>query len=86
MLVLTSRTGAGHDTHARAFCQWAEHLYADRVRVRVEHVLEDSSWLLPFDKQHRRCRIHGRRLDFIQFPQHRIREIAEQMFLPHGTR
>lgn len=31
--------------HARAFAEWAGHLYGDRVEVRVEHLLENSSWI-----------------------------------------
>jgi processive 1,2-diacylglycerol beta-glucosyltransferase len=44
VLVLTSSSGAGHDTHARAFADWAAKLHGSRVDVRVEQLLEDSSW------------------------------------------
>lgn len=42
LLVLTSATGAGHDTHAHATAAWCAQLYGSRVEVIVEHALEDS--------------------------------------------
>jgi processive 1,2-diacylglycerol beta-glucosyltransferase len=42
LLVLTSATGAGHDTHARATAAWCARLYGDRVQVTIAHALEDS--------------------------------------------
>jgi processive 1,2-diacylglycerol beta-glucosyltransferase len=42
ILVLTSATGAGHDTHAYATTAWCERLYGDKVEVIVDHTLEDS--------------------------------------------
>jgi processive 1,2-diacylglycerol beta-glucosyltransferase len=42
LLILTSATGAGHDTHAYATKQWCQNIYGDAVEVRIEHVLEDS--------------------------------------------
>ncbi len=45
LLILTSATGAGHDTHARAATEWCLRLYGEDVVVRIEHVLEDSHWV-----------------------------------------
>jgi hypothetical protein len=42
ILVLTSATGAGHDTHAYATTAWCEKLYGSKVEVIVDHTLEDS--------------------------------------------
>lgn len=42
LLVLTSATGAGHDTHARATAEWCAQLYGPDVEVTIEHALEDS--------------------------------------------
>ena len=42
LLVLTSATGAGHDTHAAATATWCERLYGDGVEVTIAHALEDS--------------------------------------------
>jgi len=42
LLILTSATGAGHDTHARATAAWCQKLYGSTVQVRIEHVLENS--------------------------------------------
>lgn len=42
LLVLTSASGAGHDTHAQATVAWCHEFYGDQVHVRVEHALEDS--------------------------------------------
>lgn len=42
LLVLTSATGAGHDTHALATAAWCSQLFGDGVQVRIEHLLEDS--------------------------------------------
>jgi processive 1,2-diacylglycerol beta-glucosyltransferase len=42
LLVLTSATGAGHDTHAQATAAWCRRLFRDEVRVTVAHALEDS--------------------------------------------
>jgi len=42
ILVLTSATGAGHDTHANATADWCEKLYGSNVDVVVDHALEDS--------------------------------------------
>jgi processive 1,2-diacylglycerol beta-glucosyltransferase len=46
LLVMTSATGAGHDTHARAAREWCARIYGDAVEVRIEHVLEDSHAVL----------------------------------------
>lgn len=43
VLVLTSRTGGGHDARAGAFRDWVRKLYGARVAVRIDHTLEDSS-------------------------------------------
>jgi processive 1,2-diacylglycerol beta-glucosyltransferase len=43
ILVMTSATGAGHDTHANATVAWCEQLYGSNVEVIVDHTLEDSS-------------------------------------------
>ena len=43
ILVLTSSTGAGHDTRAQAFAEWCFELYRHEVDVRIEQMLEKSS-------------------------------------------
>lgn len=43
ILVLTSSTGAGHDTRAQAFAEWCFELYRHNVDVRIEQMLEKSS-------------------------------------------
>jgi len=45
VLVLTSSTGSGHDMRARAFAQWVEEMYGRSVSVRIEQIIENSSWL-----------------------------------------
>ena len=42
ILVLTSATGAGHDTHASATTAWCAQFYGSDVEVIVDHTLEDS--------------------------------------------
>jgi len=42
LLVLTSASGAGHDSHALATAAWCRQLYGSEVEVTVEHALEDS--------------------------------------------
>jgi processive 1,2-diacylglycerol beta-glucosyltransferase len=42
LLVLTSATGAGHDTHALATAAWCRRLYGDEIEVTIAHALEDS--------------------------------------------
>jgi processive 1,2-diacylglycerol beta-glucosyltransferase len=42
LLVLTSATGAGHDTHASATAAWCARLYGGDVEVTIAHALEDS--------------------------------------------
>ncbi len=42
LLVLTSATGAGHDTHARATAEWCARLFGPRVEVTIDHTLEKS--------------------------------------------
>lgn len=42
LLVLTSATGAGHDSHAFATAAWCRQLYGSEVKVTIEHALEDS--------------------------------------------
>jgi len=42
LLVLTSATGAGHDTHAAATVAWCAQLYGTYVSVTIAHALEDS--------------------------------------------
>ena len=42
LLVLTSATGAGHDTHAHATAAWCKVLYGTAVEVRIDHTLENS--------------------------------------------
>jgi processive 1,2-diacylglycerol beta-glucosyltransferase len=42
LLVLTSATGAGHDTHAHAAAAWCSRLYGANAEVTVVHALEDS--------------------------------------------
>jgi processive 1,2-diacylglycerol beta-glucosyltransferase len=43
ILILTSSTGAGHDTRAQAFAEWCYELYRHDVDVRIEQMLERSS-------------------------------------------
>ncbi len=43
ILVLTSRTGGGHDARAEAFRDWVAKIYGSDVKVRIDHTLEDSS-------------------------------------------
>ncbi len=43
ILVLTSSTGAGHDTRAQAFAEWCFELYRHDIDVRIEQMLEKSS-------------------------------------------
>ncbi|MEX0331344.1 MAG: glycosyltransferase [Puniceicoccaceae bacterium] len=45
ILVLTSSTGSGHDMRARAFAQWIRQEYGDQIEVKIEQVIENSSWL-----------------------------------------
>lgn len=44
ILILTSSTGAGHDARAQAFAEWCFELYRYNVDVRIEQMLEKSSW------------------------------------------
>lgn len=44
ILVLTSSTGGGHDARAEAFAEWCFQLYRHDVDVRIEQMLEDSSF------------------------------------------
>ncbi len=46
VLIISSASGGGHNTQARAFAEWAERLYGGAVEVRVETVFEDSSPIL----------------------------------------
>lgn len=43
VLVLTSRTGGGHDARAQAFREWINLLHGGAVEVRIDHTLENSS-------------------------------------------
>ena len=43
VLVLTSRTGGGHDARAEAFRDWVARLYGAAVEVRIDHALENAS-------------------------------------------
>jgi processive 1,2-diacylglycerol beta-glucosyltransferase len=43
VLVLTSRTGGGHDVRAEAFRDWVARLYGAAVEVRIDHALENAS-------------------------------------------
>jgi processive 1,2-diacylglycerol beta-glucosyltransferase len=43
ILVLTSSTGAGHDSRAQAFAEWCFELYRHDVDLRIEQMLEKSS-------------------------------------------
>ncbi|KXU37737.1 glycosyltransferase [Cephaloticoccus primus] len=45
ILVLTSSTGGGHDARAEAFAEWCFELYRHQVDVRIEQMLEKSSWV-----------------------------------------
>ena len=42
LLILTSATGAGHDTHAMATAAWCARLYGTYVDVTIAHALEES--------------------------------------------
>ena len=44
ILVLTSSTGGGHDARAEAFADWCFQLYRHDVDVRIEQMLEKSSF------------------------------------------
>jgi processive 1,2-diacylglycerol beta-glucosyltransferase len=44
ILVLTSSTGGGHDARAEAFADWCFQLYRHEVDVRIEQMLEKSSF------------------------------------------
>ncbi len=46
ILILTSSTGGGHDSRAYSLKGWLE--TNEKADVRVEHLLEDSSWLPRF--------------------------------------
>jgi processive 1,2-diacylglycerol beta-glucosyltransferase len=48
ILVLTSSTGGGHDARAVAFSKWVKRLYGWSVEVRIESMLEDSSFVNRF--------------------------------------
>lgn len=43
ILILTSSTGGGHDARAQSICEWFEKLYASKVELRIENVLEKGS-------------------------------------------
>lgn len=45
MLVLTSSTGGGHDSRARALAAWVQELTQGAVEVRIERIIENASWL-----------------------------------------
>lgn len=45
ILVLTSSTGGGHDARAEAFAEWCFQLYRHEVDVRIEQMLEASSFI-----------------------------------------
>lgn len=45
ILVLTSSTGGGHDARAEAFAEWCFQLYRHDVEVRIEQMLEKSSFV-----------------------------------------
>jgi processive 1,2-diacylglycerol beta-glucosyltransferase len=45
LLVLTSASGAGHDTHARAVADWCARLYGESVEVIIDHALENSHFI-----------------------------------------
>jgi processive 1,2-diacylglycerol beta-glucosyltransferase len=45
ILVLTSSTGGGHDARAQAFAEWCFQLYRHKVDVRIEQMLEKSSFV-----------------------------------------
>jgi processive 1,2-diacylglycerol beta-glucosyltransferase len=44
ILILTSSTGGGHDARAEAFADWCFRLYKHDVDVRIEQMLEKSSF------------------------------------------
>lgn len=43
ILILTSSTGSGHDTRAKAVKRWIQEMYGESVEVRIEHLIERSS-------------------------------------------
>ncbi len=45
ILILTSSTGGGHDARAEAFAEWCFQLYRHEVDVRIEQMLEKSSFV-----------------------------------------
>ncbi len=45
VLVLTSSTGSGHDMRAIAFKKWVARIQGGDVEVRIEQIIENSSWL-----------------------------------------
>ncbi|ATC64928.1 glycosyltransferase [Nibricoccus aquaticus] len=45
ILVLTSSTGGGHDARAQAFAEWCFQLYRHEIDVRIEQMLEKSSFV-----------------------------------------
>lgn len=48
ILVLTSRTGGGHDARADAFEAWCHKLYDGEVEIRIERPLEEASAVTHF--------------------------------------
>tara|TARA_Y100000588_G_scaffold387577_1_gene485647 strand:- start:484 stop:1665 length:1182 start_codon:yes stop_codon:yes gene_type:complete len=48
ILVLTSRTGGGHDARADAFKAWCHKLYDGNIEVRIERPLEKASAVTRF--------------------------------------
>ena len=48
ILVLTSSTGGGHDARANAFARWVKRRYGWSVDVRIESLLENSSFIARF--------------------------------------
>ena len=45
LLVMTSSTGAGHDTHARATRDWCEIAFGNKVEVTIDQTLENSHFI-----------------------------------------
>lgn len=51
VLILTSSTGGGHDARARSLYEWFHKLYASKIEIRIENVLENSSSIGNFGTQ-----------------------------------
>ena len=48
ILILTSATGGGHDARAHALKEWLEMYYSERVEIKIDNLIEDSSLIGKF--------------------------------------